>query len=155
MYDLPPEFHFELLGWKSEGNNVWPDIQSKVSEYPSGLNLQHSIEYWLTLDLLSSSFPGLVGSRSVVRVQNSSEADVVFVPFFSSLSYSHHSKIIPPEKESKNKLLQEKLVTYLTSQEEWKRTFVKDSAGFDERSTLLYFQGAIYRKDGVFIRQEL
>ncbi|KAI3917049.1 hypothetical protein MKX01_003498 [Papaver californicum] len=211
MYDLHPEFHFGLLDWKPEGGKVWPDIQTKIPDYPGGLNLQHSIEYWLTLDLLSTNFPNCIGARSAVRVFNSSKADVVFVPFFSSLSYNRYSKSKSPHKKSVNYLLQDKLVKFLTEQEEWKRsggrdhvilahhpnsmldarmklwpamfilsdfgryppnianvekdviapykhvirTFVDDSSGFDDRPTLLYFQGAIYRKDGGFVRQEL
>ncbi|XP_043699314.1 probable arabinosyltransferase ARAD1 [Telopea speciosissima] len=211
MYDLPPEFHFGLLDWKSEGDSVWPDLKTKIPDYPGGLNLQHSIEYWLTLDLLSSTFPDSTGAHSAVRVHNSREADVIFVPFFSSLSYNRYSRPQPHEKKNTNYLLQEKLVKLLTAQEEWKRsgghdhiimahhpnsmldarmklwpamfiladfgryppnianvqkdviapykhiirTFVNDSSGFDDRPTLLYFQGAIYRKDGGYIRQEL
>ncbi|XP_042481342.1 probable arabinosyltransferase ARAD1 [Macadamia integrifolia] len=211
MYELPPEFHFGLLDWKPEGDSVWPDLKTKIPDYPGGLNLQHSIEYWLTLDLLSSTFPDSVGARSVVRVHNSSEADVIFVPFFSSLSYNRFSRLQPHEKKNRNQLLQEKLVKFLTAQEEWRRsggrdhvilahhpnsmiyarmklwpamfiladfgrypptianvekdviapykhiikTFVNDSSGFDDRPTLLYFQGAIYRKDGGIVRQEL
>ncbi|XP_052175411.1 probable arabinosyltransferase ARAD1 [Diospyros lotus] len=211
MYDLPAEFHFELLDWKSEGKGVWPDIRNEVPHYPGGLNLQHSIDYWLTLDLLSSEFTETTNARSAVRVHNSSEADVIFVPFFSSLSYNRHSRVAQNQKRSTDQLLQEKLVKYVTSQDEWKRsagkdhivlahhpnsllyarwklwpatyilsdfgryptnianidkdviapykhvvkTFVNDSSGFDGRPTLLYFQGAIYRKDGGFIRQEL
>ncbi|KAJ4972302.1 hypothetical protein NE237_005401 [Protea cynaroides] len=211
MYDLSPEFHFGLLNWKPEGGSVWPDIKTKIPDYPGGLNLQHSIEYWLTLDLLSSTFPDSKGGRSAVRVHNSSEADVIFVPFFSSVSYNRYSRLQPHEKKNRNQLLQEKLVKFLTAQEEWKRsgghdhiimahhpnslldarmmlwpamfiladfgryppnianvekdviapykhiikTFVNDSSGFDDRQTLLYFQGAIYRKDGGFVRQEL
>ncbi|XP_058205435.1 probable arabinosyltransferase ARAD1 [Rhododendron vialii] len=211
MYDLPPEFHFELLDWKPEGKGVWPDIRTKVPEYPGGLNLQHSIEYWLTLDLLASEFADPSIARSAIRVHNSSVADVVFVPFFSSLSYNRYSRLKPHQKGSTNKLLQQKLVKFLVAQEEWKRsggrdhivlahhpnslldarmklwpatfilsdfgryppnvanvdkdviapykhvirTFVNDSSDFDSRPTLLYFQGAIYRKDGGFARQEL
>lgn len=203
MYDLPPEFHFGLLGWKAKLENVWPDIQKNIPEYPGGLNLQHSIEYWLTLDLLYSELSVDSRGRTAVRVRNSSEADVVFVPFFSSVSYNRFSRIVPNEKKSVNTLLQEKLVTFLTSQEEWKRSggmdhiivahhpnsllearaklwpamfvladfgrypptianvekdiiapykhvignYVNDSSDFDRRPTLLYFQGAIYRKD--------
>ncbi|CAK9180780.1 unnamed protein product [Ilex paraguariensis] len=211
MYDLPPEFHFELLGWKAEGESVWPDIRKKVPDYPSGLNLQHSIEYWLTLDLLYSEFADSLSGHSAIRVHNASEADVVFVPFFSSISYNRYSRVKPHEKGSKNKLLQENLVKFLTTQEEWKRSggrdhiivahhpnslldarmklwpamfiladfgryppnianvdkdiiapykhviknFVNDLSDFDSRPTLLYFKGAIYRKDGGFVRQEL
>ncbi|GFZ09396.1 exostosin family protein [Actinidia rufa] len=207
----PQSFIFKLLDWKPEGKRVWPDVRTKVPEYPGGLNLQHSIEYWLTLDLLSSEFADSSNARSALRVHNSSEADVIFVPFFSSLCYNRYSRVRPQEKRSHNKLLQEKLVKFLIMQEEWKtsggrdhiilahhpnslldarmmlwpatfilsdfgryppnvanvdkdviapykhviKTYVNDSSDFDSRPTLLYFQGAIYRKDGGFVRQEL
>uniref|UniRef100_A0A0D9XNL4 Exostosin GT47 domain-containing protein n=1 Tax=Leersia perrieri TaxID=77586 RepID=A0A0D9XNL4_9ORYZ len=213
MYDLPPEFHFGLLGWSppppADGSSVWPDVSAAAPpRYPGGLNQQHSVEYWLTLDLLSSSSPPC---GAAVRVANAQDADVVFVPFFASLSYNRHSRVVPPEKVSRDKQLQEKLVRYLMVRPEWKRsggadhvivahhpnsllyarsslfpavfvlsdfgryhprvaslekdviapykhlakTFVNDSAGFDDRPTLLYFRGAIYRKEGGNIRQEL
>lgn len=213
MYDLPAEFHFGLLDWKPMGDSVWPDLKTKVPDYPGGLNLQHSIEYWLTLDLLASQFINSSGAHghSAVRVHNSTEADIIFVPFFSSISYNRYSKVDPSKKKSNNKMLQEKLVKFLMGQEEWKRsggrdhiilahhpnslldariklwpalfiladfgryppnianvekdviapykhiirTFVNDSSHFDSRPILLYFQGAIYRKDGGFVRQEL
>lgn len=118
MYELPPEFHFGLLGWKGMENQTWP---RHIPPYPGGLNLQHSIEYWLTLDLLSSDIPNVVRPCSVVRVHNSSQADVIFVPFFSSLSYNRHSKLHGKEKVSINKKLQDKLVQFLMGQDEWKR----------------------------------
>lgn len=204
MYDLPSQFHFELLGWKkSREDTVWPDIRTAIPMYPGGLNLQHSIEYWLTLDLLYSEFVPSLRDRRAIRVHNASEADVIFVPFFSSLSYNRYSKANPYLKSSTNKELQKKLVEYLTSQAEWKRSggrdhvvlahhpnsmldarmqlwpsifvladfgrypprvanidkdviapymhliksYENDTGDFESRSTLLYFQGAIYRKD--------
>lgn len=211
MYDLPPEFHFGLLGWKTKDNSVWPDIEADIPHYPGGLYRQHSAEYWLTLDILSSRFPERSSSCSVIRVTDSHEADVVFVPFFSSLSYNIQSKAVLPEKVRRNRLLQEKLIKFLSVKEEWKRsggrdhvfvahhpnsmlearaklgqsifiladfgrylptianvekdviapykhlvkTFVNDSAGFEDRPTLLYFQGAIMRKEGGSIRKTL
>ncbi|XP_020109354.1 probable arabinosyltransferase ARAD1 isoform X2 [Ananas comosus] len=213
MYDLPPEFHFGMLDWKGRGDQIWPDVRSvnRIPRYPGGLNLQHSIEYWLILDLLSSTVPGFDRPCSAVRVTNSSLADVIFVPFFSSLSYNRHSKPSGREKVSRNRFLQDELVKYLRSQEEWRRgggrdhlivahhpnsmlearrklgsaMFVladfgrypveianlkkdiiapyrhvvdsvgNDSAPFEKRRTLAYFQGAIYRKDGGMIRQTL
>ncbi|KAM0977685.1 hypothetical protein ACFX13_014007 [Malus domestica] len=211
MYDLPPEFHFGLLNWKPQGRSVWPDFHTKIPAYPGGLNLQHSIEYWLTLDLLASELPNPPNARAAMRVRNASEADIIFIPFFSSLSYNRFSKRNPHQKKSSNKVLQDKLVKYVTAQKEWKRSggrdhlivahhpnslldarmslwpatfilsdfgryppnvanvekdviapykhviksYVNDSSTFDSRPTLLYFQGAIYRKDGGFVRQEL
>ncbi|XVF50125.1 hypothetical protein PTKIN_Ptkin04bG0070100 [Pterospermum kingtungense] len=214
MYDLPSEFHFGLLGWKGKSNQIWPDVKdpSRIPSYPGGLNLQHSMEYWLTLDLLSSNTPNVVRPCAAIRVMNSSQADVIFVPFFSSLSYNRHSKLQGNEKVSVNKMLQNKLVQFLNKQDEWKRFGGKDhlivahhpnsmldareklgsamfvladfgrypteianlekdiiapyrhvvrtipsanSAPFDQRPILVFFQGAIYRKDGGAIRQEL
>ncbi|KAI3463974.1 hypothetical protein Pfo_020637 [Paulownia fortunei] len=214
MYDLPPKFHFGLLGWKGNENQTWPSVDDRntIPSYPGGLNLQHSAEYWLTLDLLASNNANVVRPCSAIRVKNSSEADVIFVPFFSSLSYNRHSKVQGKQKISVNRLLQEQLVEYLKGRKEWKRLggrnhlivahhpnsmliareklgsamFVladfgrypieianieKDviapykhmvrtvpaanSAPFNERPTLIYFQGAIYRKDAGVIRQEL
>lgn len=214
MYDLPPEFHFGLLDWKGIGNQTWPDIvnPSRIPRYPGGLNLQHSIEYWLTLDLLSLNTSNLVRPCTVIRVHNSSQADIIFVPFFASLSYNRHSKLRGKEKVSVNRMLQDKLVEFLKGRDEWKRLggknhlivahhpnsmlvarrklgsamFVladfgrypveianiqkdviapykhlvktiaaEESAPFEGRPVLAYFQGAIYRKDGGTIRQEL
>lgn len=214
MYDLPPEFHFRLLGWKGKRNQTWPSVNdpNQIPVYPGGLNLQHSIEYWLTLDLLSSTIPKISRPCIAIRVKNSSQADVIFVPFFASLSYNRHSKLHGKEKVSVNKRLQEQLVQFLTNREEWRRQNGKNhiivahhpnsmldarkklgsamfvladfgrypveianldkdiiapyrhlvktipsnqSASFLERPILAYFKGAIYRKDGGVIRQEL
>ncbi|KAF7819224.1 putative arabinosyltransferase ARAD1 [Senna tora] len=211
MYDLPPEFHFGLLDWKAQGNTVWPDITTQLPHHPGALNLQHSIEYWLTLDLLASQLPNPPNAGAAIRVGNATEADIIFVPFFSSLSYNRYSKPDKHEKMSKDKLLQDKIVKYLTAQEEWKRSggldhlilahhpnslstartklwpatlilsdfgryppnianvgkdviapykhvlksYVNDSSDFDSRPTLLYFQGAINRKDGDHARKLL
>ncbi|TVU47230.1 hypothetical protein EJB05_06822 [Eragrostis curvula] len=214
MYDLPPEFHFGLLDWNppAGAGSVWPDVTgAAVPEYPGGLNLQHSIEYWLTLDLLASE-QGAPTPCTAVRVRNASDADVVLVPFFASLSFNRHSRVVPPARASEDRALQRRLLRYLAARPEWRRTggrdhvvlahhpngmldaryrlwpcvFVlcdfgryppsvasldkdviapyrhvlpsfaaNDTAGYDERPTMLYFQGAIYRKDGGFIRQEL
>lgn len=214
VYDLPTKFHFGLLGWKGNGDQIWPDINnpSQIPPYPGGLNLQHSMEYWLTLDLLSSNSPDLDRPCSAIRVKDPSQADIIFVPFFSSLCYNRFSKLRGNEKVSLNTVLQNKLVGFLKGRDEWKRLGGKDhlitahhpnsmsivrkklgpavfiladfarypleianlkkdviapykhlvktipankSAKFEERPILVYFQGAIYRKDGGAIRQEL
>lgn len=214
MYDLPTKFHFGLLGWKGLKNQIWPNVgyENSIPSYPGGLNLQHSTEYWLTLDLLASVTEDVTRPCSAIRVQNSSESDIIFVPFFSSLSYNRHSKHHGKHMVSVDRLLQEQLVEFLKGRKEWKRLSGRDhlivahhpnsmlvarkelgsamfllsdfgrypveianldkdiiapykhmvrtvpsvdSATFSERPTLVYFQGAIYRKDGGVIRQEL
>ncbi|KAL7223010.1 hypothetical protein ACSBR1_024654 [Camellia fascicularis] len=214
MYDLPPQFHFGLLGWKGSADQTWPDLSnpSQIPHYPGGLNLQHSIEYWLTLDLLSSNTPNMIRPCSAIRVHNLSQADIIFVPFFASLSYNRYSKPVGKEKVSVNRMLENKLVEFLKRRDEWKRLGGKDhlivahhpnsmliarrklgsamfiladfgrypaeianlkkdviapykhlvktvaankSAPFEGRPILAHFQGAVYRKDGGIIRQEL
>ncbi|KAH6824369.1 Exostosin family protein [Perilla frutescens var. hirtella] len=214
MYDLPPEFHFGLLGWRGSGNQTWPSVddRSRIPSHPGGLNLQHSAEYWLTLDLLASNTANVIRPCSAIRVKDSSKADVVFVPFFSSLSYNRHSKRQGKHNVSLDRLLQERLVEFLKGRKEWKQfggrnhlilahhpnsmLFAREKLGsamfvladfgrypteianiekdviapykhmvrtipaanspsFSERPILVYFQGAIFRKDGGAIRQEL
>ncbi|XP_078444455.1 putative arabinosyltransferase ARAD1 [Wolffia australiana] len=203
MYDLPPKFHFGLLGWKGREGQTWPDVAAGVfPSYPGGLTLQHSAEYWLTLDLLSSHRH----PKGVIRETNSSLADIVFVPFFSSLSYNKRSKF------SQDRSLQDELAEFVLRREEWRRSggrnhlfvvqhpnsmaevrkklspamfvvadfaryppdvtnLAKDvvapykhvvqcppldaSHPFEARPTLLYFHGAIRRKDGGAVREQL
>ncbi|KAF8779071.1 hypothetical protein HU200_003038 [Digitaria exilis] len=134
VYDLPPEFHFGMLGCDGKGKKkmTWPNVSDPlaVPHYPGGLNLQHSVAYWLTLDILSSSSGAGSdkGDRpcAAVRVTNTSDADVFFVPFFASLSYNRHSKLRRGEKASRNRALQAELVKYLARREEWRRSGGKD-----------------------------
>jgi hypothetical protein len=131
VYDLPAEFHFGMLGWNGQGKGqdkaaaAWPDVSDAgaVPHYPGGLNLQHSVAYWLTLDILSSTLPEQQDDRPcvAVRVTNASLADVFFVPFFASLSYNRHSSLHRGERASRNRVLQAELVKYLMRQEEWRR----------------------------------
>ena len=135
VYDLPAEFHFGMLGWDGKGEAAWPDLRDgrAAPHYPGGLNLQHSVAYWLALDILSSTLPPGGGGAArggrpcvAVRVTNASLADVFFVPFFASLSYNRHSKLRRGERVSRNRALQAELVKYLARREEWRRWGGKD-----------------------------
>ncbi|KAL1831715.1 hypothetical protein ACET3Z_001366 [Daucus carota] len=110
MYDLPPEFHFRLLGWKGGPDQLWPDFSktSQIPRYPGGLNLQHSIAYWLILIFK--------------QVQNANDADIIFVPFLFSLGYNRFSKHTRKRRVSIDRMLQDKLVRFLKDQDEWKRS---------------------------------
>ncbi|KAL5996795.1 hypothetical protein ACLOJK_007715 [Asimina triloba] len=41
MYDLPPEFHFGLLGWEQKTGSMWPDLHDRV---PEQLTMDHPFE---------------------------------------------------------------------------------------------------------------
>ncbi|KAL1553488.1 hypothetical protein AAHA92_14157 [Salvia divinorum] len=95
MYESPLEFHFWLLGWRGTGNQIWHRVgkRSRIPSYPGGVNLLHRVNYWLTLDLVASGTANASRSCNAMRVNDSSKADVYFVPF-SILSYNRHLKAL-------------------------------------------------------------
>ncbi|GJP50579.1 hypothetical protein CLOM_g9730 [Closterium sp. NIES-68] len=62
-------------GWSSEAVAVQVPCYHNFPYY-----WQHSVEYYLTLSLL-------FGSEAVVRVEEPSHADIVFLPYFSTLAF--------------------------------------------------------------------
>lgn len=46
---------------------------------------QHSVDYWLWADLISPASRRLL--KSVVRVHQQEEADLFYIPFFTTISY--------------------------------------------------------------------
>ena len=218
MYDLPPEFHYGMVAdfVPESKQQVWPQNVSALPRYPGGLYQQHSPEYWLISDLLTSDMPDRVSPCTAFRVRRWQEADVILVPFFASLSYNKYSRVAEQgaKKMDKNQELQVKLHSFLRSQPAWRASNgvnhvlvihhpnsmvykreqfqrvmfvvadfgryaeevanlrkdvvapykhvipnfdedVKSAASFDARPTLIFFQGAIVRKEGGIIRQHL
>ena len=207
MYDLPPEFHYGMLVQSPyPKGQIWPRNVSDIPGYPGGLYQQHSLEYWLTSDLLTSNMADRDSSAcTAYRVRDWRSADVVFVPFFASLSYNRftRSEQTVAVGVDKNEELQEKLVKFLMRQPAWVasggfdhviaihhpnsmhvmrdqlrnamfvvadfgrygsevanigkdvvapykhvvQAFPDDATTFESRKTLLYFQGAIVRKE--------
>jgi len=210
MYDLPPKFHYGMLVQQAyTGGQIWPKNVTDIPSYPGGLYQQHSPEYWLTNDLLTSNMAGRQSPCTAFRVNDWREADLMFVPFFASLAYNKYTK---SERKAgvaeldligdKNQKLQESLLAYLRKQPAWQASggkdhivvihhpnsffamrdffrnvmyvvadfgryppevasmekdivapykhvipsFVDDSTSFEERQTLLFFQGTIHRK---------
>ncbi|KAG0504262.1 hypothetical protein KC19_6G140500 [Ceratodon purpureus] len=221
MYDLPPEFHYGMLAKEAyTGGQIWPKNVSDIPPYLGGLYQQHSPEYWLTSDLLTSNMPGRQSACTAFRVSDWRSADLIYVPFFASLAYNKYTKslrkagLLGGELDlvgDKNQKLQEKLLKFLRQQPAWQAsggsdhilvihhpnsmhamrdffrnvmfvvsdfgryapevanigkdivapykhvipTFVDDGASFEDRKTLLFFQGTIVRKQGGVIRQQL
>lgn len=86
MYDLPPRFNVEMLGYKystAPNSTNFPLLPRHF-----GVKRQHSVEYWMMGSLMVEDVDGL----EAVRVQNGDDADVFFVPFFSSLSFNSHGR---------------------------------------------------------------
>jgi hypothetical protein len=106
MYDIPSHFNWDLVDSppetnpnstrKDSGNSDSPaEIIINGTAYPvypgSTQRKQHSVAYWLTLDLLSEALHNASNAtwkRAAVRVVRPEDAEVFYVPFFSSLSYN-------------------------------------------------------------------
>lgn len=93
-------------------NKIYDSIS--YPPYPGNvLTKQHSVAYWLTLDLLSAAQHDATRAkweRAAVRVVDPDDADVFFVPYFASLSYEKDGRGIKTEhmwvKPSRMYLLQ-------------------------------------------------
>lgn len=203
MYDLPSEFHYGMIAPDAfpAGKPIWPKNSSDIPSYPGGLYQQHSPEFWLTNDLVTSNMPDRQTPCTAFRVDSWQTADVIFVPFFASLSYNRYSS--KPELKRKNAQLQQEVERFLKNQPAWQASggydhvivihhpnsmdrmrhvlhhamfvvadfgrysshvaninkdivapykhvipsFHDDHSSFDDRTTLLFFQGAIVRKE--------
>ncbi|MCO5595699.1 hypothetical protein L7F22_049745 [Adiantum nelumboides] len=152
--DLPPELNYGLLHeyWdfqrssatkKSSAVNGWSSPTSKIKisagelltesfhipPYPDDpLIKQYSAEYWLLGDLMT---PGNERSNSMARrVWNSSLADVIFVPFFATLSAElqlHQAKgKFRHTKDNADYDRQARVLEIVRNTPEWKRSQGRD-----------------------------
>lgn len=116
MYDLEPEFHYGML--TEEPFDPWPG-EYQIPPYYGGLYQQHSLEYWLTNDLLTSEWKDRRSICTAYRVDDWKSADVIFVPFFASLSYNKYTRNKELYKREINEDLQGKLLTFLEGHPAW------------------------------------
>jgi hypothetical protein len=98
MYEMPPEFNWGLINSPPSGHVAGEaaaatEIDGRAYPfYPGSAGTrQHSVAYWLALDLLSAGGHNVTRAgwaRAAVRVFDPREAQVFFVPYFSSLAYN-------------------------------------------------------------------
>ncbi len=127
MYDLPSEFHYGMItSSRPAGRANFPHNASDIPLYPGGKVYQrHSAEFWLTNDVLTSNMPDRRTPCTAFRVEDWQSADVVFVPFFASLSYNRYSSVgakpreLQKQQNNRDLELQQKLVRYLKMQPAW------------------------------------
>ncbi|KAM0947078.1 putative xylogalacturonan beta-1,3-xylosyltransferase [Dioscorea sansibarensis] len=117
MYDLPRRFNLGMLERDGTGNAVgfpvWP---------VSGIKKQHSVEYWMMASLVD----GGSDEREAVRVLDAKEAEVFFVPFFSSLSFNTHGhNMTDPDTEIDHQL-QIDLLNFLRESKYWQQSAGRD-----------------------------
>ena len=126
LYDLPKRFTYGVIHHHSLARGSRADEKDVSSlKYPGH---QHMAEWYLFSDL-SKPDSERVGSP-VVRVLDPEEADLFFVPFFSSLSLIVNpvrpAGSIPEKTAYSDEENQDALVEWLGRQEYWKRNKGRD-----------------------------
>ncbi|KAG6522058.1 probable arabinosyltransferase ARAD1 [Zingiber officinale] len=125
LYDLPPKFTYGVVRSYLRARDSPDPLDDADLRYPGH---QHSAEWWLFSDLFSDARPA---SSPLRRTLDPDDADLFYVPFFSSLSLIVNP-IRPPgdsaggSTEYSDEGMQEELVEWLEEQEYWKRNRGRD-----------------------------
>ncbi|KAL3690914.1 hypothetical protein R1sor_004565 [Riccia sorocarpa] len=124
VYDFPRRFNFGMLNYTQVDLDLpWPDDEVPPP-WPSDeplLGKQYSVEYWLLVDLLE----GRRGDKQFIRVRDPKQADLFFVPFFSSLCFNKYgARRINPEPT--DKALQEEMAKLVLESPYWKHSGGED-----------------------------
>lgn len=116
VYDMPSRFTYDLLWLFHETFKQTANLTSNGSPVHRLIE-QHSVDYWLWADLLSPESGRLV--KTVVRVYDQEEADIFYVPFFTTISYFLLEK---PQRS----LLYREALNWVKSQPAWQRSGGRD-----------------------------
>ncbi|KAL5767514.1 hypothetical protein ACOSQ2_014297 [Xanthoceras sorbifolium] len=116
VYNMPRKFTYDLL-WLFR--NSYKDTFNLTSNGSPVHRLieQHSIDYWLWVDLIAPESERLL--KNVVRVVRQEDADLFYIPFFTTISF------FLLEKQQCKALYREAL-KWVTDQPAWKRSEGRD-----------------------------
>ncbi|KAF8008840.1 hypothetical protein BT93_K2479 [Corymbia citriodora subsp. variegata] len=116
VYEMPRKFTYDLLSlfW-----NTYRETSNLTSNGSPVHRLieQHSVDYWLWADLIAPESERLL--KNVVRVHRQEEADLFYIPFFTTISF------FLLEKQQCKALYREAL-KWVTDQPAWKRSEGRD-----------------------------
>uniref|UniRef100_A0A2P2QE75 Uncharacterized protein MANES_09G126700 n=1 Tax=Rhizophora mucronata TaxID=61149 RepID=A0A2P2QE75_RHIMU len=84
VYAMPRKFTYDLL-WLFRNTYKETDNLTSNGSPVHRLIEQHSIDYWLWVDLIAPESERLL--KSVVRVHRQEEADLFYIPFFTTISF--------------------------------------------------------------------
>ncbi|KAK9675408.1 hypothetical protein RND81_11G005800 [Saponaria officinalis] len=144
MYDLPPRFNVGMLR-SGGGDGEFPVSAENIPPWPadSGLKKQHSVEYWMMASLLSNNnininnniennnknddnYEKIRNEIEAIRVNDGEEADVYFVPFFSSLSFNVYGQNMTDPVTELDKQLQVDILKFLRESKYYQRSGGRD-----------------------------
>uniref|UniRef100_A0A1D1YUA9 UPF0061 protein Bxeno_A2155 n=1 Tax=Anthurium amnicola TaxID=1678845 RepID=A0A1D1YUA9_9ARAE len=84
VYEMPAKFTYDLLRLFRDTYQGTVNLTSNGSPVHRLIE-QHSVDYWLWADLISLESKRLL--KNVVRVHRQEEADLFYIPFFTTISY--------------------------------------------------------------------
>ncbi|VAH65196.1 unnamed protein product [Triticum turgidum subsp. durum] len=84
VYEMPRKFTYDLLRLFRDSYRDTANLTSNGSPVHRLIE-QHSIDYWLWADLIAPESQRLL--KNVIRVERQEEADIFYVPFFTTISY--------------------------------------------------------------------
>ncbi|KAM6555458.1 hypothetical protein CsatB_002477 [Cannabis sativa] len=116
VYDMPNKFTYDLLSLFAKSYKDTSNLTSNGSPVHRLIE-QHSIDYWLWADLIAPESERLL--KTVVRVDKQEEADLFYIPFFTTISF------FLMEKQQCKALYREAL-KWITDQPAWKRSEGRD-----------------------------
>ncbi|KAK1281192.1 putative glucuronosyltransferase GUT1 [Acorus gramineus] len=116
VYEMPEKFTYDLLRLFRDTYKDTSDLTSNGSPVHR-LVEQHSIDYWLWADLIAPESERLL--RNVGRVHNQEDADLFYIPFFTTISF------FLLEKQQCKALYREAL-KWVTEQPAWNRSEGRD-----------------------------
>ncbi|KAA8533475.1 hypothetical protein F0562_031091 [Nyssa sinensis] len=116
VYEMPPKFTDDLL-WLFR--NTYRETSNLTSNGSPVHRLieQHSIDYWLWVDLIAPESERLL--KNVMRVQRQEEADLFYIPFFTTISFFLLEK-------RQCKALYREALKWVTDQPAWKQSEGRD-----------------------------
>ncbi|KAK4256147.1 hypothetical protein QN277_009052 [Acacia crassicarpa] len=116
VYNMPSKFTYDLL-WLFRNTYKETDNLTSNGSPVHRLIEQHSIDYWLWADLIAPESERLL--KTVVRVHRQEEADLFYIPFFTTISF------FLMEKQQCKALYREAL-KWVQDQPAWKRSGGRD-----------------------------
>lgn len=84
VYEMPPKFTYDLLWLFHNSYKQTSNLTSNGSPVHRLIE-QHSIDYWLWADLIAPESQRLL--KNVVKVHRQEEADLFYIPFFTTISF--------------------------------------------------------------------
>nr|GLL38822.1 probable arabinosyltransferase ARAD1 [Ipomoea trifida] len=116
VYEMPKKFTYDLL-WLFQNTYKQTDNLTSNGSPVHRLIEQHSIDYWLWADLIAPESERLL--KNVVRVHKQEEADLFYIPLFTTISF------FLLEKQQCKALYREAL-KWVMDQPAWKRSEGRD-----------------------------